>query len=149
MSAKSFGSHRNACPARRRCGDTPLVLSGTTHPLPTWNNACVPDKCVMWLLDGLAGADLIELLVRAASAGSLRSTAARCLPLVAQDRDGQVIGTLLSVPSGTLISACRTSATLRAASDKVAESVPAPGHTSALVRGGRAAAGGPEVLCAI
>jgi hypothetical protein len=40
----------------------------------------------MWLLDGLAGADLIEPLVHAALAGS-RQSAAAALPLVAQDRD--------------------------------------------------------------
>ncbi|MEV6594999.1 hypothetical protein [Streptomyces acidicola] len=43
--------------------------------------------------------------MRAASAGSFQSAAvALPLPLVAQDRDGQVIGALLGIPSGTVIS---------------------------------------------
>lgn len=39
----------------------------------------------------------------AASGGLLTAAAAMSLPLVAQDRDGQVVGALLGVPSGTVI----------------------------------------------
>ncbi|MHA5051094.1 GNAT family N-acetyltransferase [Streptomyces sp. SD15] len=67
--------------------------------------ALADGQCGTWLLDGLAGADLIDPLVRAASAGGLQSAAASMsLPLVARDRDGQVVGALLAVPSGTVAS---------------------------------------------
>ncbi|MGW3652454.1 GNAT family N-acetyltransferase [Streptomyces sp. NPDC000878] len=62
-------------------------------------------RCGTWLLDGLAGARLVEPLVRAAAADDMQSAAAAMsLPLVAQDREGQVLGALLAVPSGTVIS---------------------------------------------
>ncbi|WP_251983042.1 hypothetical protein [Streptomyces violaceusniger] len=62
-------------------------------------------QCGTWLMDGLSGVGLTEPLVRAASAGSLQPAAASLsLPLVAQDRDGRVVGALLAVPSGTVIS---------------------------------------------
>jgi GNAT superfamily N-acetyltransferase len=61
-------------------------------------------RCGTWLLDALAGADLGELLVRAAAAGELQRAAGELsLPLVARDGDGQVLGALLGVPSGTVI----------------------------------------------
>ncbi|MFE9647467.1 GNAT family N-acetyltransferase [Streptomyces sp. NPDC006365] len=67
--------------------------------------ALAEGRCGTWLLDGLAGARLVEPLVRAATAGDLQSAAAAMsLPLVAQDRDGHVVGALLGVPSGTVIS---------------------------------------------
>ncbi|MFJ4518980.1 GNAT family N-acetyltransferase [Streptomyces sp. NPDC088816] len=62
-------------------------------------------ECGTWLLDALAGADLGERLVRAAAAGELQRAAGELsLPLVARDNDGQVVGALLGVPSGTVIS---------------------------------------------
>ncbi|MEV0220380.1 GNAT family N-acetyltransferase [Streptomyces sp. NPDC050704] len=67
--------------------------------------ALAAGQCGTWLLDGLAGIDLIDPLVRAASVGDLQPAAAlMSLPLVARDRDGQVVGALLAVPSGTVIS---------------------------------------------
>lgn len=67
--------------------------------------ALAEGRCGTWLLDALAGASLTEPLVRTAAAGDLKpAAAAMSLPLVAQDRDGQVIGALLAVPSGTVIS---------------------------------------------
>ncbi|WPO76236.1 GNAT family N-acetyltransferase [Streptomyces sp. KN37] len=67
--------------------------------------ALAEGRCGTWLLDGLAGARLIDPLVRAAAGGGLKAAAAAMsLPLVAQDREGQVLGALLAVPSGTVIS---------------------------------------------
>ncbi|MFD6294715.1 GNAT family N-acetyltransferase [Streptomyces sp. NPDC060235] len=51
----------------------------------------------------MSGTRLPPLLARAASAGDLlTAAAAMSLPLVAQDRDGQVVGALLGVPSGAV-----------------------------------------------
>jgi hypothetical protein len=51
------------------------------------------------------GADLLDPLFRAGAAGGLQSAAASMsLPLVARDRDGQVVGALPAVPSGTVAS---------------------------------------------
>ncbi|MFD5796441.1 GNAT family N-acetyltransferase [Streptomyces diastatochromogenes] len=50
------------------------------------------------------GADLSERLVRAAAVGDLQSAAAAALSLVAQDGEGNVVGVLLGVPSGNVIS---------------------------------------------
>ena len=51
------------------------------------------------------GADLLDPLFRAGAAGGLQSAAASMsLPLVARDRDRQVVGALLAVPSGTVAS---------------------------------------------
>ena len=62
-------------------------------------------ECGTWLLDGLAGADPAEPLVKAAASGGLRRAAGELsLPLVARDSHGQVIGALLGVPSGTIVS---------------------------------------------
>ncbi|MBT2423693.1 GNAT family N-acetyltransferase [Streptomyces sp. ISL-22] len=66
--------------------------------------ALAEGRCGMWLLDGLAGARLVEPLVRAAADDVKSAAAAMSLPLVAQDRDGNVVGALLAVPSGTVIS---------------------------------------------
>ncbi|MGR3875663.1 GNAT family N-acetyltransferase [Streptomyces graminifolii] len=67
--------------------------------------ALADGQCGTWLLDALAGIDPAEPLVRALSAGDLQpAAAALSLPLVAQDRDGHVIGALLTVPSGRIIS---------------------------------------------
>ncbi|GAA2484767.1 hypothetical protein [Streptomyces longisporus] len=56
-------------------------------------------ECGTWLLDGLAGDDLAEPLVRAAAAGGLQRAAGELsLPLVARDSHGQVVGALLGVP---------------------------------------------------
>lgn len=61
--------------------------------------------CGTWLVDAVAGADPGERLVRAAAAGELQRAAGELsLPLVARDGDGQVVGALLGVPSGTVIS---------------------------------------------
>jgi GNAT superfamily N-acetyltransferase len=66
--------------------------------------ALADGQCGTWLLDALAGLSLTEPLVRAATADRLQpAAAALSLPLVAQDRDGQVVGALLGVPSGTVI----------------------------------------------
>lgn len=82
------------------------LLKTAADDLETGHLEALADgQCGTWLLDGLAGADLLEPLVRAASAGRLQpAAAALSLPLVAQDRDGQVVGALLGVPSGTVIS---------------------------------------------
>jgi GNAT superfamily N-acetyltransferase len=82
------------------------LLKTAANDLETGHLEALADgQCGTWLLDGLAGANLIEPLVRSASAGSLQpAAAALSLPLVAQDRDGQVVGALLGVPSGTVIS---------------------------------------------
>lgn len=62
-------------------------------------------ECGTWLLDALAGAGLGERLVRAGAAGELQRAAGELsLPLVARDGDGQVVGALLGVPSGTVVS---------------------------------------------
>ncbi|MFI0515786.1 GNAT family N-acetyltransferase [Streptomyces sp. WSLK1-5] len=62
-------------------------------------------QCGTWLLEGLDGADLAERLVRAAAAGDLQRAAGELsLPLVARDREGHVLGALLAVPSGTVVS---------------------------------------------
>ncbi|WP_240436156.1 GNAT family N-acetyltransferase [Streptomyces sp. CC0208] len=61
--------------------------------------------CGTWLLDALDGADLGELLVRAATGGELQRAAGELsLPLVARDSESNVVGALLGVPSGTVIS---------------------------------------------
>lgn len=82
------------------------LLKTAADDLETGHLEALADgQCGTWLLDGLAGAGLTEPLVRAASAGNLRSAAGLLsLPLVARDRDGQVVGALLAVPSGTIIS---------------------------------------------
>ncbi|MFD4601859.1 N-acetyltransferase, partial [Streptomyces sp. NPDC058464] len=62
-------------------------------------------ECGTWLLDALAGADAGERLVRAVAAGEPQRAAGELsLPLVARDGDGQVVGALLGVPSGTVLS---------------------------------------------
>ncbi|MFJ9250317.1 GNAT family N-acetyltransferase [Streptomyces sp. NPDC101776] len=67
--------------------------------------ALAAGQCGTWLLDSLAGIDPAEPLVRALSAGDLQpAAAALSLPLVARDRDGQVVGALLAVPSGRITS---------------------------------------------
>ncbi|MGG2463806.1 GNAT family N-acetyltransferase [Streptomyces sp. RGM 3693] len=63
-------------------------------------------KCGTWLLDGLAGHDraMTEQLVRAAYGGKLQEGAlSLSLPLVAQDRDGELVGALLALPPGTVV----------------------------------------------
>ncbi|MFB6791745.1 GNAT family N-acetyltransferase [Streptomyces olivaceus] len=65
--------------------------------------ALAEGQCGTFLLDALGGANLTSLLVRAATGGELLGgAAAMSLPLVAQDRDGQLVGALLTVPSGTI-----------------------------------------------
>ncbi|MGW1752369.1 hypothetical protein ACWCRD_43600 [Streptomyces sp. NPDC002092] len=67
--------------------------------------ALAEGRCGTWLLDALAGVGLTEPLVRAAATGDVQSAAAAMsLPLVAQDADGHIVGALLGVPSGTVIS---------------------------------------------
>ncbi|MET8454545.1 GNAT family N-acetyltransferase [Streptomyces sp. NPDC005209] len=62
-------------------------------------------ECGTWLLDALAGADLGERLVRGGAAGEFQRAAGELsLPLVARNSDGQVVGALLGVPSGTVVS---------------------------------------------
>ncbi|MER6297703.1 GNAT family N-acetyltransferase [Streptomyces althioticus] len=65
--------------------------------------ALAEGKCGAYLLDALDGSKLTSLLVRAATGGELSAAAAAMsLPLVAQNRDGQLVGALLTVPSGTI-----------------------------------------------
>ncbi|MDN3249741.1 GNAT family N-acetyltransferase [Streptomyces sp. ZSW22] len=65
--------------------------------------ALAEERCGTFLLDALDGTKLASLLVRAATGGELlRAVAAMSLPLVAQDRDGQPVGALLTVPSATI-----------------------------------------------
>ncbi|MFI2765477.1 hypothetical protein ACH5A3_42825 [Streptomyces echinatus] len=62
-------------------------------------------ECGTWLLDALSGADLGKRLVRAGASGELQPAAGELsLPLVAREDDGQVVGALLGVPSGTIVS---------------------------------------------
>ncbi|MCX5097540.1 GNAT family N-acetyltransferase [Streptomyces sp. NBC_00365] len=62
-------------------------------------------ECGTWLLDVLEGVDLGEPLVRAGAAGEFQRAAGELsLPLVARDGDGQVVGALLGVLSGTVVS---------------------------------------------
>ncbi|MGW7363112.1 GNAT family N-acetyltransferase [Streptomyces sp. NPDC054841] len=59
--------------------------------------------CGQWLLEGLLGVDrgMTEPLARAAASGRLEEAAlALTLPLVAQDRDGELVGALLALPPG-------------------------------------------------
>ncbi|WP_125264482.1 GNAT family N-acetyltransferase [Streptomyces alboflavus] len=87
-------------------GAVTALLMDAADDLETGHLEALADgQCGTWLLDGLAGTDLTSPLVRAAVAGNLQPAAALLsLPLVAQDRDGQVAGALLAVPSGTVIS---------------------------------------------
>ncbi|MET8405946.1 GNAT family N-acetyltransferase [Streptomyces sp900116325] len=87
-------------------GTVTALLKAAADDLETGHlEALARGRCGTWLLGALAGADLGELLVRAAAAGDLQSAAAELsLPLVARDGDGQVTGALLGVPSGTVVS---------------------------------------------
>ncbi|QKZ23808.1 GNAT family N-acetyltransferase [Streptomyces chartreusis] len=82
------------------------LLKAAADDLETGHlEALAQGRCGTWLLDALEGADLGEPLVRATAAGVLQAAAAELsLPLVAWDGDGQVIGALLGVPSGTVAS---------------------------------------------
>ncbi|MEV0254728.1 GNAT family N-acetyltransferase [Streptomyces sp. NPDC050732] len=82
------------------------LLKAASNDMETGHlEALTEGRCGTWLLDGLAGARLIDPLVRAAAGGGLKAAAAAMsLPLVAQDREGQIVGALLAVPSGTVIS---------------------------------------------
>jgi GNAT superfamily N-acetyltransferase len=65
--------------------------------------ALAQGRCGTWMLDALSGAGLAPPLARAAASGDLlTAAAAMSLPLVAQDRNGQVLGVLLGVPSGAV-----------------------------------------------
>ena len=67
--------------------------------------ALADGQCRTWLLDALSGASVTEPLVRATGVDRPQAAAsALSLPLVAQDRDRQVVGAMLAVPSGTVIS---------------------------------------------
>lgn len=82
-----------------------LLKAATDDLEPGYATAIDQGQCGAWLLDGLAGADLLEPLVRAAAGGRLgEAAAALSLPLVAQDQDGALVGALLAVPSGTVLS---------------------------------------------
>ncbi|MER6288404.1 GNAT family N-acetyltransferase [Streptomyces sviceus] len=82
------------------------LLKAAADDLETGHlEALARGQCGTWLLDALEGADLGELLVRAASAGELQRAAGELsLPLVARDSEGDIVGALLGVPSGTVIS---------------------------------------------
>ncbi|WP_331762312.1 GNAT family N-acetyltransferase (plasmid) [Streptomyces sp. NBC_01527] len=63
-------------------------------------------KCGKWLLDGLSSVDraMTEPLVRAATGGRLQEGAlSLSLPLVAQNRDGELVGALLALPPGMVV----------------------------------------------
>lgn len=83
-----------------------LLLQATADDLEVGHlEALARGECGTWLLDALGGADLGELLVRAAAAGELQRVAGELsLPLVARDSEGQGVGALLGVPSGTVVS---------------------------------------------
>ncbi|MFD7667807.1 GNAT family N-acetyltransferase [Streptomyces sp. NPDC059788] len=80
------------------------LLKTASEDLETGHlEALAEGRCGTWLRDALGSAQLTERLVRAAAAGELQAAAAALsLPLVAQDRDGQLAGALLSVPSGAI-----------------------------------------------
>ncbi|MEU9190318.1 GNAT family N-acetyltransferase [Streptomyces sp. NPDC048484] len=88
-------------------GTVTALLKAAADDLETGHlEALARGQCGTWLRDALDGADLGELLVRAAAAGELQRAAGELsLPLVARDREGHVVGALLGVPSGTVISA--------------------------------------------
>ncbi|MEU0820341.1 GNAT family N-acetyltransferase [Streptomyces mirabilis] len=83
-----------------------LLLEAAADDLEVGHlEALARGECGTWLLDALGGADLGELLMQAAGAGELHRAAGELsLPLVARDSDGQVVGALLGVPSGTVVS---------------------------------------------
>jgi GNAT superfamily N-acetyltransferase len=87
-------------------GTVTTLLKEAADDLETGHlEALARGQCGTWLLNALDGADLGELLVRAAAAGDLQRAAGELsLPLVARDRQGQVVGALLGVPSGTVVS---------------------------------------------
>ncbi|MEU8708674.1 GNAT family N-acetyltransferase [Streptomyces sp. NPDC048565] len=62
-------------------------------------------QCGKWVVDGLlTGGALTEPLVRAATSGRLQEAAlALSLPLVAEDRDGTLVGALLALPPGGVV----------------------------------------------
>lgn len=63
-------------------------------------------RCGAWLMDALAEGDesLTKPLVLAATEGRLQKAAlALSLPLVAQDRDGAIVGALLALPPGKMV----------------------------------------------
>ncbi|MFA3838635.1 GNAT family N-acetyltransferase [Streptomyces aureus] len=66
-------------------------------------------QCGGWLLDGLSDTEnLLEPLVRAAAAGRfVQAAAALTLPLVVQDKEGELVAALLAVPPGTVVSTVR------------------------------------------
>ncbi|MBT2510835.1 GNAT family N-acetyltransferase [Streptomyces sp. ISL-98] len=73
-------------------------------------NGLAAGQCGKWLLDGLSGVDraMTEPLVRAAAGGRLQEGAlSLSLPLVAQDRGGELVGALLAVPPGMVVQTVR------------------------------------------
>lgn len=67
-------------------------------------------RCGTWLLEGLSGVDraMTEPLVRAAAEERLQEAAlALTLPLVAQGRDGELVGALLALPPGMVVQTVR------------------------------------------
>ncbi|MFI5682090.1 hypothetical protein [Streptomyces cellulosae] len=78
------------------------LLKAAADDLETGHlEALARGQCGTWLLNALDGADLGELLVRAAAAGDLQRAAGELsLPLVARDSRDQAVGALLGVPSG-------------------------------------------------
>ncbi|MEU5255151.1 GNAT family N-acetyltransferase [Streptomyces longwoodensis] len=88
-------------------GVVTTLLQAAAHDLEAGHlEALARGECGTWLLDALADVDLGERLVRAGAAGELQRAAGELsLSLVARDGDGQVVGALLGVPSGTVVSA--------------------------------------------
>ncbi|MFI9835246.1 GNAT family N-acetyltransferase [Streptomyces sp. NPDC051913] len=97
---------RIAFATAEEAGTVSALLKAAADDLETGHlEALAQGRCGTWLLDALAGADLDERLVRATATGELQAAAAQLsLPLVARDGNGQVIGALLGVPSGTVAS---------------------------------------------
>ncbi|MFH8736785.1 GNAT family N-acetyltransferase [Streptomyces sp. NPDC017964] len=83
-----------------------LLALATEDIEPAHVDGVEAGRCGGWLMEALSvGSNtLTEPLVRAAADGTLQDAAlALSLPLVAQDRDGVVVGALLALPSGTVV----------------------------------------------
>ncbi|MET9463036.1 GNAT family N-acetyltransferase [Streptomyces canus] len=100
------GGVRIGFAALGEAGTVTALLKAAVDDLETGHlEALGVGQCGTWLVDALDGADLGERLVRAAAAGEFQRAAGELsLPLVARDGEGRVVGALLGVPSGTVVS---------------------------------------------
>jgi GNAT superfamily N-acetyltransferase len=83
-----------------------LLLLATEQVEQEHIDGVVTGRCGAWLVDALAEGDksLIKPLVLAATEGGLQDAAlALSLPLVAEDREGVIVGALLALPPGTMV----------------------------------------------